>query len=520
MVWRVSAVADPPAEADAAPVALAPRRHRFLLVLLFVEGAATLGAEIAAIRLLAPFFGASTIVWANTIAVVLVALSLGYWYGGRRADRTPTLEALARWLLIPAAILTVLPFVAQPFLGLSVAAFDRIDVGAAAGSLFAVLALVALPVFMLAAASPWAIRIAVPSIAQAGGTVGRMYAISTVGSLCGTFLSALLLVPLVGTQRTFVLFALAVAAVAVLVLPRRFLVVPALIAAALALPPGATKATADVRLLEERETEQQYARVVELPDGERRLELNEGQAFHSTWRADTVLTGNVWDGYLSTPVSVLGRAPESVLILGNGGGTTMRAYERFFPRTEIDGVEIDGELSELGRRWLGLRDRPGVRLHTADARPFLRRAERRWEAIMVDAYRQPYIPFYLTTEEFFAEVRRHLEPGGVVIVNAGHPEDATELEEVLAAGLATAFPHVAWDRITRFNTLLVAADRPPSAERLRAFAAGADPELADVLEGTAARLEPADPAGRSAFTDDRAPVEWLIDRSIVSYAAG
>jgi hypothetical protein len=374
------------------------------------------------------------------------------------------------------------------------------------------------PVLLLGAVSPWAIRLTLDRVEDAGRAAGSLYALSTVGSLVGTFLAALVLVPLAGTQRTFLLFAAAVALVAALALPRRHLLVPALLGAALFLPTGSTKPADGVRVLEERETADQYARVVELPDGERRLELNEGQAFHSVWRPDSVLTGNVWDGYLSAPVAVLGRPPRSVAILGNGAGTTVRAYGELFPQTEIDAVEIDGELTELGRRWFGLRDRPGLRLHTADARPFLRQSDRRYEAIMVDAYRQPYIPFYLTTREFFRLTRERLAPGGVVIVNAGHPEGSTQLERMLAAGLRDSYPHVARDPITKFNTLLIASDRPPSAAALRRAMPDVHPTARPVLAEAAARLGPP-LGGGEVFTDDRAPVEWLIDRSIVSYAA-
>src|SRR5688572_9331311 len=310
-----------------------------LYLVVFCVGISTLGAEIAAARLLAPFFGASTIVWANTIATVLVALSAGYWLGGRLGDKRPELRRLASWVLAASVVLAVVPLLADPFLNLSVRAFDEIDAGAAAGSLFGVLGLVAVPVLLLGAVSPWAIRLTLDRVEDAGRAAGSLYALSTVGSLVGTFLAALVLVPLAGTQRTFLLFAAAVALVAALALPRRHLLVPALLGAALFLPTGSTKPADGVRVLEERETADQYARVVELDDGERRLELNEGQAFHSVWRPDSVLTDNVWDGYLSTPISVLGRAPRSMAILGNGAGTTMRAYEKYFPDTEIDGVE-------------------------------------------------------------------------------------------------------------------------------------------------------------------------------------
>src|SRR5688572_12083843 len=182
-----------------------------LELLVFTVGTSTLGAEIAAARLMAPFFGDSTIVWANTIAIVLVALSIGYWFGGRMADRHPHLRGLCVLVCVASVLLALVPFVADPFLSLSVDAFDTLSVGIFAGSLFGVLALVAVPVLMLGAVSPWAIRLKLRSLEDSGETAGRMYAISTVGSLLGTFLSALLLIPLVGTTRTFLLFALALA---------------------------------------------------------------------------------------------------------------------------------------------------------------------------------------------------------------------------------------------------------------------------------------------------------------------
>ena len=120
----------------------------------------------------------------------------------------------------------------------------------------------------------------------------------------------------------------------------------------------------------------------------------------------------------------------------------------------------------MGREWFELRDRPGLRLIHDDARPFLRRTDRRYDAIFVDAYRQPYIPFYLTTREFFELVRERLNPGGVVIVNAGHPEGSRELEKVLAAGVRSAFPHVRACDITEISTLLVAGDRAPDGARV------------------------------------------------------
>ena len=149
-------------------------------------------------------------------------------------------------------------------------------------------------------------------------------------------------------------------------------------------------------------------------------------------------------------------------ILGNAAGTTARAYGRLFPATRIDGVELDSELSEIGRRYFDMRN-PRLTMHHEDARPVPGRVHTKYDVIEVDAYRQPYIPFYLTTEEFFALVRDRLTPDGVVIINVGQPEGETKLERVLTGGLRTAFGHVARDPIEDTNTLLVAGRSPLSA---------------------------------------------------------
>jgi len=492
-----------------------------LPLLVFVVGTGSLGAEIAAVRLLAPYFGASTIVWANTIGIVLVALSLGYWLGGRLADRHPHMRGLCQLALTAAALLALVPFAADPLLDVAVDALDQISAGAFLGSLFAVLVLVAVPVLLLGAVSPYAIRLAVSSVEEAGTVAGRLYALSTAGSLLGTLISALLFIPLVGTRRTFLIFALAISLVAVAGLRpvRRWALGPAAIAALIALPIGTLKAQTDNgRVIYETETEYQYARVIEREDGTRALELNEGQAEHSVYDPDTVLTGDVWDGHLVLPFTARSRPPRRVAILGNAAGTTSRAYERFFPDTRVDGVEIDAELSEIGRRFFDM-DNPRLHLYHEDARPFLRRTDASYDAISVDAYRQPYIPFYLTTVEFFELVRERLRPGGVLIVNAGHPEGQNDLEKVLTATIAEVFPEVLRDPIEATNTLIVGSERRLSAERLRAALPALPAGLRATGLAAAGRIEPP-LRGGEVYTDDRAPVEWLIDKSIIDYAAG
>ncbi len=494
------------------------RSNRFLYLTVFTVGISTLGAEIAAARLLAPFFGASTIVWANTIGVVLVALSAGYWYGGKLGDRYPDVRLLCKVVLGGAVLITLIPFVAQPFFEVSISALDEIEAGAFIGSLFAVLILVAIPVAVLGTVSPWAIRLSVDEVENAGAVAGRLYAISTVGSLLGTMISALVLIPFVGTQRTFVAFGVMLALVGAFGLSKRYLLAPILITAALAIPVGAIKSTDDGEVLFEKDSEHQYIRVVEEADGDRLLELNEGQAVHSLRRANSTLTGDVWDGYLVLPFAGLEGPPERIAILGNAAGTTARSYGEYLPETKIDGVEIDPELEDVGNEYFDMGSNENLEVFSEDARPWLRRSEGGYDAIFVDAYRQPYIPFYLATEEFFELVHERLAPGGVVVVNAGHPEGNDDLEKVLGRTMSQVFPNVMRDPIEPTNTLLVGSEAELSAEAVRVGTKDLPLEVANLGATEASRLGELLPGGE-VYSDDRAPVEWLIDRSILGYAS-
>jgi spermidine synthase len=497
-------------------------RSRSLELLVFTVGAGALGAEIAAARLMAPWFGASTIVWANTIAIVLLSLSVGYALGGRLADRDPRPEGLARIVLVASMLLAVVPFVSGPFLRLAATAVDQLSAAIFVGSLVGVGVLLAIPLLLLGMVSPYALRLAVDTVDATGRTAGRLYAISTVGSLLGTFLAALLLIPFVGTRRTFLIFAGAMALAALPQLGRwrtRAAVVPAGILALISLPTGTIKAagTSD-RVIWEAETDYQYARVLQAPDGERTLELDEGYAAHSVYRPGRWLTGNYWDEMLALSLAGEQAPPRSVAILGAAAGTSARQLGHYFPQARIDAVELDGELTKVGRDLFDLHG-PHLHTYTADARPWLYASTRRFDVIMVDAYRQPYIPFYLTTEEFFALVRDRLEPGGLVIVNVAQPDGSSSLEKVLAATMRTAFGDSAvWrDHSQQVNTMLVGSAASDPAGRLRAAAATVPADLATVVSNAASRLAPALTGGQ-VFTDDRAPVEWLVDLSLAEQA--
>lgn len=499
--------------------------------LVLIAGMTTMATEMAAARLLAPFFGASVMVWANIIGLILLYLSLGYWWGGRIADRHPHLRGLSLIILAAAATIAVVPFLAAPVLRIAAGGVDSVAVSSIIGSFIGALLLFSVPITLLGMVPPYAMRLAIDSIERAGSTSGGLYALSTIGSILGTFGSVLLTIPLIGTRRTMLAFALALALLSLVGLRGRSRVGGALIAlgiaVAIAVPVGGIKVAEGAEVLFEGESRYQFVQVVEEGDGTRLLQLNEGWAVHSVKPSEGVLTGNIWDHFLVIP-ALAGTADGadsqrslSMLIIGNAAGTAPTIFRTFRPDVEIDGVEIDPLVSEVGSKYFDM-DADNLRVHHADGRPFLARSGKRWDVIHIDAYRQPYIPFYLTTTEFFALVRSHLTPNGVLSINVGTTPTSSTIQRAIAASMYESFSSVYSYRAERFNTLLIAPRAPmPIAEAKRRVRASdlAAPDIPTnkLFTDLAAGLKRA-PRARQPLTDDRAPVEWMTDGMIIGYA--
>ena len=334
----------------------------YLLLTVFVSGMATLAVELAASRLLDPYFGNSNLIWANLIGLILVTLTAGYYLGGRLADRFPHPAALYQIVAWAAFLIGVVPFAARPLLSgisgeLTVAQLDVL-----LGSFVGVLALFALPVTLLGCVSPFAIRLAVRDVNRAGNVAGGIHALSTLGSILGTFLPVLVLVPTVGTRATFLIFSGILLLVALGGLFRAaprlawaYLLLPvALIVLALLLPGGVVKAAEG--LVYETESSYNYIQVV---DRDRRyLLLNEGQGVHSVYDPDDVATYGTWDYFLVAPFfNPPPHTPDrvdSLCLIGLSGGTISKQYTAVFGEIPIDGVEIDPEIVRVGREYFAM----------------------------------------------------------------------------------------------------------------------------------------------------------------------
>lgn len=507
-----------------------------LYLITFISGMTTLAIELSASRLLGSVFGNSNLVWANVIGLMLLYLTIGYFLGGRLADRKPYAPVLLQLILWAAFLAALIPLLARPIISRAAEAVFGAEAALALGSFLVILVLFALPVTLLGMVSPFVIRLAVGDVARAGKVAGQVYAISTLGSLLGTFLPVLVTIPQLGTTRTFLLFAgilfLAAGLPLLRLEPRqamRYLLLPLLIAllANSALASPLRPPAAGAQLLYDGESEYNYIQVQEDSAGYRYLYLNEGQGVHSQWHNGELFYGGTWQYFLAAPYF---NAPpyradqvDSLLLIGLAAGTSARQYQAVYEDISITGIELDAEIVQVGAEFFGMNATrmPSLQVIVGDGRYELRKLDRGFSVIGIDAYRPPYIPWHLTTVEFFGEVKARLADDGALAINVGRTDTDRRLVDALTNTLQRVFPSVhALDVPQSFNTILVATVQPSQASSLRENIANradsVDARLYELLEQAADALVPLGESD-TVFTDDRAPVESLVDSIVLDF---
>jgi spermidine synthase len=496
-----------------------------LFFTVFVSGMTVLAVEMSASRLLAPYFGDSQLIWANLIGLIMIYLAGGYYLGGRLADKYPRPQLLYQLATWAGFHIGLIPYLSRPILRLSVSGFDSYAAGIIVGSFLGILLLFTVPVVLLGCISPFAIRLQSGSVASTGHTAGTIYALSTLGSILGTFLPTLILIPLLGTSTTFLLCSLTLLLVSLGGLLRTmgcraawYLLLPLVILLLrVFLPGGIVRPTEG--LVYENESFYNYIQVADQA-GRRVLRLNEGQATHSAYRPGQVLVGGVWDYFLLAPYFASLPTPDEldrVCMIGLAAGTAAKQYTAIYGPVPIDGVELDPEIVHAGRRFFDMNE-PNLNVVVQDGRRFLDQTDEIYDVIIADAYRQPYIPFHLTTREFFSLAREHLSAGGVVMVNVGRTASDFRLVEVLAATMSQVFDTVfILDVPGITNSLAIGTDQTVTLEQVYAgLDTISNEELALVAAQAAGRIRYHDGHGL-VLTDDRAPVEHLTHLIILHY---
>lgn len=505
---------------------------RYLFFAVFSSGMVTLAVEMAAERLLGNVFGTSNLVWSSIIGLILIYLTVGYFVGGRLADKNPNHKTFFMIMLLGAFSAGVVPLVSRPVLRMAASAFDSLELGVLGGSFVAVMVLFIIPITLLGTISPFAIRLAITDADQAGVISGRIYATSTLGSFIGTFLPVLLLIPLVGTTYTFVVVSAYLMLIALVGLGLSegwkqvlsWLWVPVLLAVFVWLwAGGAIKETQGQ--VYETESAYNYIEVVE-KNGFTMLRLNDGQGVHSMYNPNVLDYSGPWSQFLVGPFfnqpDYQIEDVERIAIIGLAAGTTARQATAVFGDIPIDGYEIDPAIIEVGQEYFGM-TMPNLNAIAADGRWGLSKSEYQYSLIAIDAYRPPYIPWHLTTVEFFELTRDHLTEDGVLVINVGRSNNDRSLIDALVTTLSEVYTSIhVMDIPYTFNSMVFATVQPTTLDNLiDNYAAliqdpDVNPLLITAIERTALNYHEL-PEPTIVFRDDKAPVEWVINKMVLTY---
>ncbi len=525
-------------------------------VAVFLAGGALLSLEIASSRVMAPYFGNSLFVWGALIGVVLAGLSVGYWVGGIIADRRATTPVLVGVLVLAALLVLAIPFVDDWILE-QVVAWNP---GPRLNPVVATIAIFGAPAVVLGTVSPIAVKLLARSLERLGRTAGRLFAVSTAGSIAGTFATAFFLIPELGTDQLIATLAvvLLLAAAAVAIVERLVLasvvtlaVAAASFAAVVSLAPdqGGIVAASQLqnwspvyrqRAAEDRiggpaegqegyelryAKDSQYHRIAVVDDADSRY-LRFDSSFQSgMYLDDPYRTRFEYSDYLQLGLAYNPDA-RNVLFIGLGGGSGPKRMWRDFPSVRFDAVELDPDVVDVAYRFFELPRDERLNVEVEDGRRYLVQQDGPWDVIVVDAFYSDSIPFHLATNEFLELARSRLAPGGVVVTNiigATRGSESRLLRSMLRT-YRTVFPTVAVHPVRVQgdtdlggvrNVMFVAGEgAAPSKEFLterwndvRRRAPGA-PDLTAAIRDRVDRPIPTNDV--PVLTDDYAPTDALL----------
>lgn len=491
----------------------------------FFCGMSVMAVELSASRFLAPTFGTSSIIWTIIIGLIMISMSIGNIIGGRSADKHNNLDMLYFFIWIAALWIAIIPLIGKyivifvVFLLMMFLPNNLLIIG----STVSCLVIFSLPLIILGMVSPYLVKMGVSSMENSGRTTGEIYALSTIGSIIGTFIPTFLTIPIIGTSKTFFVFSLVLNIICVcyfFITKSKFIskaVTSVLIFALILSPIKDSYAFWKNNILYEGESLYNYLQVSEDKDSVM-LSTNVAFGVQSIYKKNQELTGMYYDYALMAPLFIKNMTfskPLNTLILGFGTGTFAKQCKRFFPQTQTDGVEIDPKIAELSKEYFDVTD-DEAKIYVNDGRTFLYSKDaKKYDVIMVDAYRDITIPFHMSTKEFFTEVKKHLNPGGVIVMNINMRSDKnTEINDYLCSTVKSVMKKVyKYDMKDSYNSIVFASDDENCKANFIDNASKIDASnlLKDTSSNVSQNLNEI-AASKLVFTDELAPVEVLGEK--------
>ncbi|MEP7038224.1 MAG: fused MFS/spermidine synthase [Acidobacteriota bacterium] len=482
-----------------------------LEVTVFICGALVMIYEIIGSRLLSPYIGASTYVWTSLIGVILAALSLGYWLGGRMADKKPDIKILAFVIFLSGGLVSLTILVKDLILALIAESSAILEIK----SLLAALLLFAPASLLLGFVTPYAIKLKMSSLADTGKTVGRLYALSTVGSILGTFSAGFFLIPFVGSEKTLYLIGASLIGLSILLAP--FAVKPfnlmILILFVFGIGVNEFRSYYLFKTSELRDIDTEYSRVQIFQTKDNNGKPIRAMAIDPYFIQSAIFPDSdelVFD-YAKYYHLIRHFKPDfkNTLMIGGAGYSFPEDYLRKYPNAKMDVVEIDPQMTEIAKKYFRLKENPRLKIIHQDGRVFLNQAESgKYDAVLMDAFGSLFsVPFQLTTLEAVRQINRVLKDNGIVIFNLGGAISG-DADKFLQAELKTykqIFPQVYLFKVNagyadaRLQNLIIVACKS------NVLLKSDDPEIVKLLAHFYNKsLDPK----TVVLTDDLAPVEY------------
>ena len=485
-----------------------------LEITVFLSGAVVMMLELTGSRILAPFVGTSTFIWTSLIGVILASLSFGYYHGGIMADKDPSLKRLSAILFQAGISIGVLALINQTLLSF----FSQWIVSVKWSAAVSACLLFGLPAYFLGMVSPQAVRIRMADVKTSGATIGRLYALSSMGSIIGTFAVGFYLMAILGSRN--IIFMLSVLTLLLALLNRRNS--ETIVAVLLMIAAPFFPALASNKLVKVEDTEYSAVQIVEDigHDGRKLKVMKVGNEYSSGMYLDSDSLAFEYFPYYKL-MFYFHPHPLNTLMIGGGAYSVPKYFQKVYPEIGMDVVEIDPSLTDIAIRDFRFVPDAKVKSIHADGRIFINQNQKKYDVILGDAYRSLFsIPFHLVSKEAMQKMSFSLTENGVLIINILSPIEGenTDLLQCFVATCRSVFPEVrafkpmkkaSKDKVQNLMIVCRKSEggfKPSMVSR----------EMAGML-ATEIDLSRVSSDDSFVLTDDFAPVEHFADEMLTAY---
>lgn len=391
-----------------------------LEIIVFLAGAIGMGLELIAARVLSPYVGSSNVVWTSIIGIILASMSLGYWVGGKKADKDASIEQLSNILLFAALFTSLIPLLET----IVVKQFAGIIGNLIISAILCAIIVFSIPSFILAMISPFAVKIKSQEDDEIGSLSGRISSLSTIGSITGTFLMGFVLIPNIGVSNINIGVTLMLVLMSVLTREKRdtkylytTISLVCIMLILILLGKWNFKLSNPNILLD---TDSQYSRIWV-------KQIATEKATYKTLQVDTGLesyinseTGEMGAQYLKfyDLFEYFNKDAKSTLLIGGAAYTYPIHYLDKYADKTIDVIEIDNKMTQIAVEQFGLNiNEPRLKIYNQDGRSYLNYSENKYDTILIDAFKGLNAPFELTTYEALLNAKNMLNDNGIVLTN-------------------------------------------------------------------------------------------------------